>query len=301
MSLDSQHLAQFVAIVETGSYRKAAEKLFIAQPALTVSIRKLERDLGVPVFVRSHQGVTLTAAGEALLEYARRALSLIEAGRSAAIAASAGLTGTLRLGFVGSATYSFLPRALPAFKAAYPGIRIELYEGGTAALLEKLRHGAIDACVVRQPVEADAEFSVRCVESDVLMAVVPESHELARRASIHLSQLKDEPFIGFSSGAMPFLSALVTQACAASGFTPHIGQMTERVQTVVSLVASGMGVALVPSVASTFSNAKVRFIPLHTAPSVIELRLSLVHLNAELPPAVRHFLALLDELENVGQ
>ena len=296
--LDSVVITQFVAIAESGSYRRAAAVLGVAQPALTVAMQKLEHSLGTPVFNRTPKGVSLTPAGEALLGYARRSLAVLEAGRIAAIDAASGREGALRIGFVGSAAYSFLPRVLPRFTQRYPGIRLELLENGTDSLLEELRAESLSACVVRQPIEANEEFEVLGVEDDCLVAAVPADHPLAGRANVALSELRDEGFVAFSSGDVPLLSAVVLQACAVNGFTPRIVQRARRVQTVVSLVACGLGVALVPGVATSFRTDSVRFVPLEAQDIEINLRLSLVWPRVGAAPAVRSLVEFLKESES---
>ena len=290
--VDSQQLAQFVAIAESGSYRRAAERLCVAQPALTISIKKLEHALRAQVFLRSSQGVTLTPAGRALLQHSRHALSTIEAGVRAAQAANAGMMGEFRLGFIGSAAYVFLPGILPTFRLQFPLVRITLMEGATQPLLDDLDDGLLDACVVRDPIASASLHNVHALESDTLIAVLPAGHALAGRDTLKLLELQGEPFIGVAGYADPYVNCGVSHFCSANGFTPNVVQTAPRAQTVVSLVGSGLGVALMPGVMTRFQSESVRFVPVETAGVDLQLHLSLVWRKETLNPTVGHFIEL---------
>lgn len=291
MAIELRNLRQFVAIAEQGSYRRASEVLFIAQPALSVSIRKLEESVGTTLLKRGARGVTLTEAGVALLADARRAIFHAEQGRQAARMVALGEAGRLRLGFVGSATYTLLPRCVPAFRRKYPDVRLELSEETSIGVLEMLRNNRIDAGFIRGPMSSDPDIDMHDVEIDDLMLVVPADHELAADvpaagiaaagvpaagATVALADCRDEIFIGYSLQRVPGLHGLTLSACGQAGFTPRVDQEATQVQTVVSLVASGLGVALVPACARAFSHPGVRFIALSDAAARRALALSLV-------------------------
>lgn len=260
-----RQLAHFVAVADAGSFSVAAERAFIAQPALSMSIKKLELSLGTPLFARLARGVALTPAGEALLPEARRALASAQLGRNNARLAALGEMGVVRLGFVGSAIYQLLPQRLPAFVSAHPHVQLELTEGVTLTLLQAIREGRLDAAVIRLPADDIRGFDVVEVEKDDLMAVVPRGHRLAHRKQIHLRELAQDPFVLFSRSQVPRLRATTVDACIKAGFTPRVAQEATQAFTMVGLVASGLGVALVPSVIRLFSNEQVRFIALKDA------------------------------------
>lgn len=278
MAIELRNLRQFVAIAEQGSYRRASEVLFIAQPALSVSIRKLEESVGTTLLKRGARGVTLTEAGVALLADARRAIFHAEQARQAARMVALGEAGRLRLGFVGSATYTLLPRCVPAFRRKYPDVRLELSEETSIGVLEMMRNNRIDAGFIRGPMSSDPDIDMHDVEIDDLMLVVPADHELAAGApaTVALADCRDEIFIGYSLQRVPGLHGLTLSACGQAGFTPRVEQEATQVQTVVSLVASGLGVALVPACARAFSHPGVRFIALSDAAARRALVLSLV-------------------------
>jgi len=289
MAIELRNLRQFVAIAELGSYRRASQALFIAQPALSVSIRKLEEAVGTSLLERGARGVTLTQAGEALLADARRALFHAEQGRQAARMVALGEGGRLRVGFVGSATYALLPRCVPGFRRRYPNVRLELCEGTSVDVMDMLRAHQVDAGFIRGPVAEDPEIDMQVVETDDLMLAVPADHVLGGRLVVALSECSAETFVVYSVDRVPGLHNITMAACAKAGFTPRAEQEATQVQTVVSLVASGLGIALVPAATRLFSHPGVRFVALsddaaqaalslslvipHTAPSAAALRL----------------------------
>lgn len=276
MAIELRNLRQFVAIAELGSYRRASQALFIAQPALSVSIRKLEEAVGTTLLERGARGVTLTQAGEALLADARRALFHAEQGRQAARMVALGEGGRLRVGFVGSATYALLPRCVPGFRRQYPNVRLELCEGTSVDVMEMLRAHQVDAGFIRGPVAEDPEIDMQVVETDDLMLAVPADHPVGRRPVVALSECSGETFVVYSVDRVPGLHNITMAACAKAGFTPRAGQEATQVQTVVSLVASGLGIALVPAATRLFSHPGVRFVALSDAAARAALALSLV-------------------------
>lgn len=257
-----RQLTHFVAIAEAGSYREAAERTHTAQPALSVSIRKLEEALGVRVFERGPRGVTLTPGGEAFLVEARLSLAHAEQGVQEARLAALGEWGVVRLGFVGSAAYRLLPRTLPGFIARYPGVRLELSEGATVNIVEMVRDGRLDVGIVRTPLDEASGLRIVDVEKDDLIAVLPTTHRLAARKRIDLAALRDESFVMFSKTQVPGLRAAVVDACREAGFAPRVAQEATQALTVVGLVGSGLGVALVPGVIASFTTEQATFVRL---------------------------------------
>ncbi|NLC37493.1 MAG: LysR family transcriptional regulator [Alcaligenaceae bacterium] len=279
---------QFVAIAEAGSYRRAAETLFIAQPALSVSMQKLEHEMGAQLFERGARGVTLTAAGHALLADARRVLFHADQAQRSVRLVAHGESGSLRLGFVGSATYALLPRTIPPFRERYPDIEVSLLEDRSIALLGKLKNNAIDAALVRGPVAADPDLESWVVERDDFVLAVNHAHPLAGQRHIALGACADYPFVMYSPGEVPGLNSLVLSLCGQAGFAPVVHQEAVQVQTVVSLVASDMGVALVPGVTRAYTNPHVRFVELSDTGARQAVSLLLVtHRNSGCLPIAR--------------
>ena len=260
--MDLRQLQQFVVLAETGNFHRAAERLHMAQPPLSISMRKLEASLGTPLFVRTTRGVRLTQAGEAALNDARRALFHAGQARAAALSAAHGERGALRIGFVGSATYALLPRLIPAFRTAHPGIDLILHESTSASILDRIEHGQLDAGLVRFPILSSGPYTLTPLETDTFVAAVPADGRFAGYESIALKALADEPFIMHPHADVPNLQAVAMLLCQQAGFVPRIAQEAVQVQTIVSLVESGLGVALVPGVAARYTNRRVRFLRL---------------------------------------
>jgi DNA-binding transcriptional LysR family regulator len=230
--MDFRHLQQFLVLADTLNFHRAAEKLHMSQPPLSVSIRKLEESVGVALFVRGRQGVQLTEAGLAALDEARRALFHAEQFRLAARAGAAGEGGTVRVGFVGS---------------AYPGVTVVLREATSIRIMQDLADDALEVGIVRVPVAMGSNVRLAPLTTEHFVLAVPKGHALARRGRLRLADLADEAFIMYTATEAAGLRMAAINACQLRGFTPRITQEAVQVQTLLSLVESGLGVALVPA------------------------------------------------------
>ncbi|MCU4121136.1 LysR family transcriptional regulator [Variovorax sp. N23] len=277
--MDPRQLRHFVALAETLNFHRAAERLHMAQPPLSASIRRLEAQVGVPLFERNRRGTELTAAGSAALDHARRAVFHGEQFALAARAASRGEAGSLRVGFVGSATYSLMPRVMPLFRERFPGVQLQLAESTTARIVEMVEAGELDAGLVRFPIGRACQALIHPAERDVFVAALPVKHRLARRRRLALADLAGEPFVMYGPSAVPGLHSAALLACQEAGFIPSVQQEAVQVQTLVSLVESGFGVALVPSVAARHETRQLVFKPLSGAGALTPIGLALA-----LPP-----------------
>lgn len=269
-------IRQFLAVAETQNFRKAAERLHMAQPPLSVAIKRMEEDLGGPLFIRERRGVRLTALGEAILRDARQIAFHVDQLRQAATSASTGVAGTLSVGFVGSATYSLLPRALPMFRERYPLISLELRERTTTQILREIEAGQLDLGLVRFPIFEPTNLALVPVEPDTLIVALSVHHPLARRRHLKLRELADEPFLMYSAAAAQNLRGQVMLACQMEGFTPKVVQEAVQIQTIVSLVECAMGVALVPSVCSRHNIPGVVFKTLASPAENLDIALAVV-------------------------
>jgi DNA-binding transcriptional LysR family regulator len=243
-----QQLRQFVMLAETRNFHRAAGRLNMAQPPLSISIRKLEAELGAALFVRSQQGVYLTAEGEAALADARQALFHAEQFQHAVRETHAGERGGLRVGFVGSATYRLLPRLLRAYRERHPLVDVTLAESRTADLLADVEAGAIDVAIVRTPIMGGAAADIAVIETDRLCVATAKHSRFAGRKRAQLAEFRDEAFVIYSRESVPGMYALTMLACQQAGFVPRIAEQASQLQTIICLVESGLGVALVPSV-----------------------------------------------------
>lgn len=270
-----QQLRQFVTLAETLNFHRAAERLNMAQPPLSISIRKLEAELGAPLFTRGQQGVQLTPEGHAALDHARQVLIHAEQVQRVVRETSAGERGGLRLGFVGSATYHLLPKLLRAFRDRYPMIDVTLAESRTADLLGDVETGAIDVAIVRTPVLSDTAANIAIVETDQLCVAVSKQSRFAGRKRARLSDFSNEPFVIYSRESVPGMHALTLMACQEAGFVPKVAEQAIQLQTIICLVESGIGVALVPAVIAAQTTA-VDFVEIEGKTSQVTIGLGMV-------------------------
>ena len=257
--MELRQLRQFCVLAETLSFRGAADRLHIAQPPLSVSIRKLEEEFGVRLFDRTQRGVQLTEGGRAALGDARKALFHAAEAMRNARATVHGVGGRLRIGFVGSAKYELLPRLLPLYRATYTEVMLELHEGSNAEITSAIEGRALDIGIVRVPFASRSGLSYQMVETDRFMAALPLGHHLAQQEVVSISELADEPFIHYASGVIPGLHALTMLLFQNAGHFPRGTQEAVQVETVICLVESGLGVALVPSRSSRHHSYRCAF------------------------------------------
>lgn len=287
--MDFRHLQQFVVLAETLNFRRAAERLHMSQPPLSVSIRKLETEVGVPLFTRDKRGVQLTESGEAALADARRALFHAAQFRQAALAASTGDGGVLRVGFVGSATHEILPKMLTRFRQRCPGVELVLKEATSIRIMQELEDETLDVGVVRVPVSFEAHTLLQGILVENLVLAVPKTHPLAGSSVLRLRDLSEEGFILYTAADAAGLRMAAIHACQLCGFTPRIAQEAVQVQTVLSLVEAGLGIALVPSVSRRFASKHIAYISLSDIPASAAVGISLAWNPFAEIPAVRNF------------
>jgi len=224
----------------------------MAQPPLSNQIKQLEEELGVRLFERSSRGVHTTDAGELLLEEARRVFALVEGTVNMVQRVGHGEVGRLTLGFVPSASDELLPPILSSFGERYPDVDLFLREMRPDLIVQRLHEGQIDAGFLYLPLD-DASLDVECVSREPLVLALPAKHSLSSEEQVDLASLADEPFIlPARYRRMPGLYGQVTEACRQAGFTPNAVQKDVwLMQTIVGLVAGGIGVALVPASSRT--------------------------------------------------
>ena len=243
--VELRHLEHFVAVAEEMHFGRAARRLHMAQSPLSQSIRRLEAELGVPLFERDRRRVALTAMGQAMLPGAREALAAARrAGQSAKLAAS-GQVGQVRIGFVGSAAFSLIPDLVRAVREAAPALRLHLHELPSAEQLAALRDGLLDLAIVRAQASS-AGLQVEVLRQEALVAALPDTHRLSGHARVALRELADDPWILFPRARGPAFYDQILGLCARAGFAPNVEQEASYMPTIVSLVAAGLGVSLVP-------------------------------------------------------
>lgn len=241
-----QQLRQFVAVAETLNFHRAAERLNIAQPPLSMAIRRLEDDLGVRLFERTSQSVVLTEAGKAALKPARQALFHADEVRRVLAQVKSGEIGRLRIGFVQSAMMAFLPRTIAQLRTLHPDVELDLAENDTQSVLSLIDAGEADIGIVRFPAPPFPSITLVPILSDGYIIALPEGHRLARSRKIELIDLSADGFVMPSERRNPSVYFSVMAACIQAGFSPNIVQHGEQAQTILAFVESGLGVALVP-------------------------------------------------------
>ncbi|WP_245755656.1 LysR family transcriptional regulator [Actinopolyspora alba] len=290
--VELRHLRYFVTIAEEQSLTRAAARLHIAQPPLSAQLRKLETELGTTLVHRTARGAQLTEAGKVLLEEARRILHEVEQAGRMTREVGSGLVGRLALGFIPSASNAVLPPMLRRFKAEYPDVTLHLQEMRPDEIVDRLHDRRIDAGLFYLPFE-DPALHVRPVAEESLLLALPATHRLTDRERVRLDEVSDEPFIlPARHGSMPGLYAIVVEACERAGFTPRVVQRDVwLMQTIVGLVAGGMGVAVVPASMRSLQRAGAVFLTLSDVGERAQTAIS--WRRGSTPPVLRSFLDIV--------
>lgn len=256
--MELRHLRYFAAVAETCHFGQAAERLLIAQPALSQSIRALESELEVTLFNRTTRRVALTPAGEFFMEESRRILDAVEDGVRGARQIAEGNRGLVRIGLVGTAATSHLPHIVQTLKRELPEVAVDV-KGDilTPGLCDQLRTGAIDVAVLRPPVVGEG-IEAHVLEEEPLILAVAKNHPLARASEVALRDLLSEPFIGYASRDSAVNQAIL-RTCREAGFVPHRAHVAQGTAVLLSLVGAGLGVGLVPASARAFPLGGVVF------------------------------------------
>lgn len=244
--MELRHLRYFVTLAEELHFGRAAERLHIAQPPLSQQIRQLEGELGFELFYRTKRKVQLTEAGQVFLDEVQQIMRQLQQAIQVGRQTSRGEIGQLVVGFVSSAAYNILPTILRTFRSCVPGVSIELHELTTDQQLEWLREGRMDVGLLRPAVEEN-RFSCETIFQESLIVALPEGHLLGSQSNVCLTSLANEPFILFPRILAPGLYDLIISLCQQAGFSPKVAQEAIQMQTIVSLVAAEMGVAIVPA------------------------------------------------------
>jgi len=219
----------------------------MAQPPLTVAIKKIEAELGVKLVERSNKYVRLTEAGQVFLEEGLRVIAQSDRAIAAAKRAGAGFTGRLRVTFLSSVAHNLLPKALHVFGMLHPNIQLTLTEATTGAQVRALIEDRSDLGILMPPVpDAADKLQFEVLKEDGLLVALPAGHPLTARCSIELRELESDPWILCPSHEGPGLYARITNACATAGFKPRIAQEAMQMDTMIGLVSGGLGIALVP-------------------------------------------------------
>lgn len=287
-------LRTYVAVAEELSFTRAAQRLHLAQPAISNQVRKLEAQVGVELIDRRRRAIALTGPGELMLDESRRILLSLQQAVELVRRAGSGAVGRLSIGFVPSASNSVLPSFVRRFGDAHPEVVLDLRERPPDELVEGLHGGQLDVAFLYLPLDEPA-FRTHIVTSEAFVVALPQGHRLATRPSVAVRSLAEEPFVLPARHGMPGLHAQVLSLCRDAGFSPRPSyEDVWMLQTIVGLVAAGTGIALVPSSAETMGRHGVVYLPLRGSDST-RAELAAVWRAASPSSVLRAFSATLEE------
>lgn len=296
--MELRHLRYFVTLAEELHFARAASRLGIAQPPLSQQIRALEEELGVLLFFRTKRRVELTAAGGAFLEESRKVLAQAERAVLTARRAGRGEVGQLEVGFVSSVVYGKAQSIFRLMRARYPDVSLTLRELTSEEQVEQVKGFRLDVGLIRPPVANAETLTVRVIGREPLVVVLPRLHPLARRRRIAMEALAGEPFLQIPRLVAPGFYDQFIGICSRAGFSPRVVQEARSTQTIVSLVAGGMGVSLVPASMQNLQRTGVVYRPLK--PPVPTSDLAVMWRPDDESPSLRRFLEIVREAVGDG-
>jgi DNA-binding transcriptional LysR family regulator len=243
---DLRRFQQFIAVAEELHFGRAAQRLGMTQPPLSMQIKRLEEQTGATLFQRSKRRVELTDAGRLLLREARAAIAQAQRAVSLTRRVGRGESGELRVAFISTADYSILPAVLGQFRRKYPNVKLVIREMTTDMQRQEFARQDLDAGFLIPPLEED-ELECELLLSEPLIVALPSHHSLAvSDGPLAVAELSGLDFVSFPRESAPLLHDALISLCRSAGFAPRIEQIAVQMQTIVSLVSSGLGVAIVP-------------------------------------------------------
>jgi len=242
--IDIQELEAFWWIAQTGSFNRAAERLYLTQPSVTARIQALEKELGQQLFERKPRGVRLTDAGRVLLPHAEKVLQDIRKARQAVADLEAATGGTLSVGCALTTSTYTLPDILAKYKAAHPGVEVAVRTGRSQQIQQLVLDDTVHLGLVHSPLNSHHEIEAVPLYSEPILLVVHPGHPLASKSEVTPEQLANEPFI--TSDRSSGYWALVEQFWAAAGLVPHITMDLDSIEAAKRMVMCGLGLAMLP-------------------------------------------------------
>jgi DNA-binding transcriptional LysR family regulator len=286
--IDIRQMRYFVVLAETLHFGRAAERLHLTQPPLSRQIAALEDALGVRLLERHSRHATLTRAGQRFLEDARAALAAFDQACRNARLADRGELGELSIGFMMHAAYTVLPALARRYMAAYPGVEVKLREVIPTSLVGDLLAGRFDAGIMFAP-HPIRGLETRTIYRETLCLAVHPTHELAGLGTVGPGDLDGQQLIATPMDVAPTLREAIAEYCRPAGVSPSIRLEAQLQQTIVTLVAENLGVALVPDSMRKLRVADVVFRDLESAPAIEHV---IAWRPTNLNPALRPFLAI---------
>lgn len=292
--MEIRQLRYFIAVAEELSFSKGARRAGVSQPPLSRQIANLEAELGTRLFDRDKHGVRLTESGKVFYVEAIKTLAALARSVHLTQRAAKGQTGSLALGFGGSAAYTFAPSALRKFRDLYPGVELSLHNTPMTAQLDRLREQTIDVGFLMLPVD-DKTFQTRLLLRDPLVVAAPKGHPLTKARTVGLRDIEPYQLVMFPrSSGFGFFAHVVT-ICKKAGFVPTVAQEVAPMESVIGLVAAGVGIAIVPSVAKRLLITGVEYRSLRESYAVMEFAMAWRKDNTS--PVVRAFVDLISDMK----
>lgn len=285
--MELYQLEYFLETARQRNFTKAARRLHIAQTALSEQIKKLETEFGTLLFHRGRRESPLTAAGEALRSHAETLLESAQAAKAAVQEISGLRGGRLCIGAIPSASACLLPRTIAIFRKKHPRVELALFEGTSEAVCEAIEKGRVEFGLVQLPAPSGA-FDERVILSEPFVALTKRSHPATRHPRLRLEDLSEETFVLYKGRARDTALA----ACRAAGFEPRIACESSELETIRSLVAAGLGIALLPQLATLTTQASCAATPLRGNP--IQRQVAILNRKGQIPsPGATVFRELL--------
>lgn len=292
--MELRHLRYFVAVAEEQNFSQAAERLRMSQPPLSKQIKQFEKELGVKLFDRKGRGVQLTEVGRLFLEEARRILAQVDQSVDMVRQAGDGRIGRLTVGFLPSAAHSVLPTVLREFRERFPGVKLSLQETNPDKLVQRLHDKQINVSFLYLPLN-EATLDVKPIMREPLVVALPEAHPLAAKTQVAMHEIADEPFILPPQHEVPGCYGQIMEACRRAGFLPKaVQEDVWLMQTIVGLVAGGIGVALVPASLRNLHRTGVVYKDIKDLSPTVEM--GVVWRRDDASAVLRAFLEVVEEI-----
>jgi DNA-binding transcriptional LysR family regulator len=298
--MELRHLRYFVAVAEAENVSRAALKLHISQPGISRQIRDLEDEIGFQLFERSAKSVKLTDAGKSFLTEARAVLQRADEAVKTARAIATGQEGELHVGYAGSPTVRILPPTLRAFQSELPNMRVRLHDLSTEEMLAGLRDGKLQMALMVCPTPGilrGLRFE-KLQDMQIILAVAPK-HPLAKSRSVTLAEVAKQPLIGFSRADYPDYHELLDNIFAPTGLKPRVAEEHDSVQSLITAVEAGSGVALATESLACVTGPRLKFVQLSPKPKPMVL--GAAWSKEKLTPAAERFLKCAKEAAQSGQ
>jgi DNA-binding transcriptional LysR family regulator len=244
--MELRQIRSFLSLAETLHFGRTAEAVHLSQPALSLQIRALEEEVGVRLLERNRRKTTLTAAGRAFRDAAISGVAQLNRAIGNARLAAAGKLGLLRIGFISTAGSEMVPNIIQRFRELNPEVEFSLRNILTAEQIQMLEAGTLEVGFLRLPIGRHAQLEVVAIHREPFIIVVPKSHDLAKRKKVRLRELSGQEFVMYDRTLAPGFHDLIFGMLRQAGIVPDVRQSAGEMPTLISLVAAGMGISILP-------------------------------------------------------